>query len=644
MSDVTRRTVLTATGGSALGVIAESATPAAAAPSTPATSATASTAPAARTTTPAASSDRRPRGGPVPEPPKASEAVGYGGAVSCVDPYAAQVGIDILRHGGNATDAAIAMAATLGVTEPYSCGLGGGGFFVHHDARSGRTVTINGRESAPATYTEKTFTDAVGEPLDFDEVVNSGLSVGVPGTLATWDVAARRFGRRRLADLLRPAEEIARRGFVVDAYYRSHTADNAERFARFPETARVYLPGGAVPEVGDVMRNPDLADTYARIRWHGVRDFYRGRIARAIVDEARRPSTAAGVDVFPGQLTLADLRRYRARTEHPTRTRYRDLEVLGMGVPSSGGIAVGQILLLIEAFERRTGKRVADLPEAEYLHWFSEASALAFADRNRYVADVRGVPQRALLSRSYADERAELFDPDVAAERPVPFGAPGRGGDGGGRGRHHREPHPGRSTTHLNVTDRWGDVVSYTLTIEQTGGSGITVPGHGFLLNNELTDFEFEPLTDGVPHPNLPGPGKQPRSSMSPTIVLERGRPVLSAGTPGGSTIITSVAQILLGHLDRGLDLVDAIAAPRLSSRNGTATADLGLAESPVGAALRVKGHELSSTRWIGNASGIALERGHGRGRRWGRPRLVAAAETERGDGGAARVLTRRHR
>lgn len=626
MSDVSRRTVLTATGGSALGVIAAgTAAPAGAA-----------TARVSTTTAPATPTDRPRPGRPVPEPPKAPEAIGSHGAVSSVDPYASEVGIEILRRGGNAVDAAIAMAATLGVTEPYSCGIGGGGFLVFYDARTGRTTTINGREAAPATYTETTFTDGDGEALDFDAVVNSGMSVGVPGTLLTWQVAAERFGRRRLADLLRPAEAIARRGFVVDNYFRSHTESNAERFRRFPETARVFLPGGRVPAVGDTMRNPDLADAYALVRRRGVREFYRGSIARAIVDEVRDPTTAPGVDVYRGEMTLRDLARYAAPLQRPTTAGYRGYELKGMSTPSSGGVAVGQILTLMEAFAEKTGQPVAKLSDADYHHWFSEACALAFADRNRYVADVPDVPVDELLSLDYARERAALFDPDAAQARPVPFGEPDGDYDGApGSGITEGQPHEGRSTTHLNVVDRWGNVVSYTLTIEQTGGSGITVPGHGFLLNNELTDFEFVPLTDGVPHPNLPGPGKRPRSSMSPTIVLRHGRPVVTAGTPGGSTIITSVAQILLGYLERDLDLIDAVAAPRLSSRNGTESSDLGLADGPIGAALRAKGHQLSSTRWIGNASGIAME---------GRGRLVAAAETVRGDGGSARVLKPRRR
>ncbi|MDN5725462.1 MAG: gamma-glutamyltransferase, partial [Propionibacteriales bacterium] len=520
-----------------------------------------------------------------------------------------------------------------GVTEPYSCGIGGGGFFVFHNARTGRVSTINGRETAPASYDEKVFTDGAGNALDFDAVVTSGASVGVPGTPLTWAVAAKRFGTRQLSELLEPAEELARRGFTVDDNFRKQTADNAERLATFPASAELFLTNGQAPEVGDTFRNPDLADTYRQLRLHshGVDEFYHGRIARAIVDEARNPTTAPGVSVLKSTMTFDDIRRYTAPVQAATRSRYRGFDVYGMAVPSSGGIAVGEILNLLEAYEERTGVPIAKLSEVDWLHRFSEACATAFADRNRWVGDVPKVPVRELLDQRFARERAELFDPDRAQPRPIPFGSPdGDYEDDPRPGKGQREPYEGPSTTHLNVVDRWGNAVSYTLTIEQTGGSAITVPGYGFLLNNELTDFNFVPLTKGVPDPNLPGPQKRPRSSMSPTILQDGRRPVLVCGTPGGATIITSVAQIIVGHIERDLPLVAAIAAPRLSSRNGKESGDLGLVGSATGQGLADLGHKLTSTRWTGNASGIAIGR---------RGTLSAAAETERGFGGSARVV-----
>ena len=535
-------------------------------------------------------------------------------------------------------DAAIATAAALGVTEPYSAGIGGGGFLVAYDARTGGVTTFDGREAAPATFDEDVFTDATGAPLDFATVVSSGLSVGVPGTPALWARAARQLGTRPLAELLAPAEELAREGFVVDETFAQQTRDNEARFRTFPATARVYLPGGEVPEVGSVFRNPDMARAYRVLAEDGVRALYRGRIGRAVVDAARDPRTAPGVEVPAGQITRQDLRDYRVLEKAPTRSTYRGLEVVGMPVPSSGGIAVGETLNLLEAFDAKTGRALPDVGRVQYLHRFAEATATAFADRTRYVGDVPGVPVRELLSQDFAEERAcQVFDPRRAAARPIAPGSPD--GDYGcpatqPRAQVVRDDH---GTTHLTIVDAQGSVASYTLTIEQTGGSGITVPGWGFLLNNELTDFEFVPPTPGVPHPNLPGPGKRPRSSMSPTIVLEDGEPVLALGSPGGSTIITTVAQVITEHLDRGRSLLQAVTAPRLSSRNGTTTqAEPAILEGRLGAALEAKGHDLApitgSVQELGAVAAIALKDDG---------RLVAVAEPSRRGGGAAMVVRR---
>lgn len=531
---------------------------------------------------------------------------GGGGAVASVDPVASQVGIDILKRGGTAADAAVATAAAVATVEPYSSGIGGGGFFVHYDSRTRKVSTLDGRETAPATFTDKVFLRPDGTPMDFNTVVNSGLSVGTPGTAATWDKALKSYGRMNLNQVLKPAQEIAERGFRVDETFHQDTLDNAQRFAMFPATAKIYLPGGAPVPVGGVQRNPDLAKAYSELRRHGIESIHRGQIGKAIVKEVQNPTTAPGVTVPKGQLTRGDLAAYKVLRKQPTHSEHRGFDIYGMDTPSSGGIAVSQILNLLESFEKRTGRDVADLSEAEYLHWFSEASAMAFADRNRYVGDVRGVPTRELTSQAFADERSCLFSDTKALARPVPFGSPD--------GRYGRDctpagttllPHEGQSTTSLTVADKWGDVVTYTLTIEQYGGSGMVVPGWGFLLNNELTDFNFAPVTAGVPDPNLPGAGKRPRSSMAPSIVLKNGKPYLTAGSPGGATIITTVAQIIAGVLDRDLPVGDAVAAPRLSSRNGAEEAETEIFASAIGAELTAKGHLLRNRPVIGNGSAI---------------------------------------
>ena len=565
------------------------------------------------------------------ELPKVPVMRGGGGAVSSVDQAASQVGLDVLRRGGNAADAAVAVAAALGVVEPYTSGIGGGGFFVWYDGRSGRVSTIDGRETAPMSFTENAFREPDGTTMGFDKAVNSGLSVGVPGTPATWAKAVEKFGTERLGDLLKPAERLAREGIIVDQSFYDLTKENEERFRMFPETARVFLRDGRTPAVGTRWNNPDIARAYRELRLHGVESLYGGRLGRAVVAEARNPHTAPGVDVPAGQLTLRDLEHYRAVPRRPVHSQYRGYDVYGMPVPSSGGIAVAEILNQLEAYDRRTGQPLSEVSNAQYLHRFSEASATAFADRNRYVGDVSDVPTGELVSQDFADERACLFDPAAAQPRPIPFGSPDGSyqacGTAAGRT---GVPGDGQSTTSLSVADRWGNVVAYTLTIEQYGGSGITVPGYGFLLNNELTDFNFAPLQPGVPDPNLPGPGKRPRSSMSPTIVVEDGRPILSVGSPGGATIITTVAQVITEHLDRRRPLVDAIAAPRLSSRNGRESIEPALLSSPDGASLGAMGHMFTKQDVIGNAAAIRI---------WGSGDFEAAAETSRRGGGSAMVV-----
>ena len=575
-------------------------------------------------------------GKPPGDLPKVPLMVGFGGAVSTVDRDASQVGIDILAKGGNAADAAVATAAALGVTEPYSAGIGGGGFFVYYDAKTKKVSTIDGRETAPKSFTDQAFIDpATGLPYPFNTAVNSGLSIGTPGTPALWEKAASTFGTQKFHQLMQPAALLALKGFTVDQTFYDQTAANAARFARFPATAEVFLPGGKPPAVGSTFRNPDLARTYIQLAARGTSWLYQGKLGDAIVDEAKHPTTKPGDTVMGGQLDQADLQAYRALIKDPIASQYKGFDVYGMPVPSSGGIAVAEILNLVEAYETRTGQTLADQSSSQYLHWFSEASATAFADRNRYVGDVPNVPVSELISDGFAGERACLFDVNHAQTRPIPFGSPDGSYSGcPTAGARQGQPYEGPSTTHLVTADKWGNVASYTLTIEQTGGSGITVPGYGFLLNNELTDFNFTPLQAGVPDPNLPGPGKRPRSSMSPTIVLKDGTPYLTVGSPGGATIITSVAQTLLGFLDRDLALVDAIAAPRLSSRNGAEGAEPQILNGTDGQALSALGHNLVSAGTPNEIGAVTAIHPLGGGA------FEAAAETVRRGGGSAMVVT----
>ncbi|MFB7944471.1 gamma-glutamyltransferase [Kitasatospora phosalacinea] len=562
-------------------------------------------------------------------PGKQPVAVGWGGAVASVDADATAAGLEVLRHGGNAVDAAVATAAALGVTEPYSAGIGGGGYFVHYDARTGKVETIDGRETASRHADSSLFLED-GKPLPFDQAVTSGLSVGVPGTAATWQRALQRWGSRSLGQVLEPAERIAERGFTVDRTFQDQTAANRARFQDFPASRDLFLPGGQLPAVGSTFRNPDLAATYRELGRRGTDALYRGPIGADVVRTLQHPPVdpASGRTARPGKVDAADLAAYRVRDQAPTHVSYRGLDVYGIAPSSSGGTTVGEALNILSA---SSGADLAD--PVRYDHRFLEASRIAFADRNRWVGDPAAVqvPTRQLLDPGYGAARACLIDPDHALTSPLAPGDPYHPAACGSTGQPAAEPYEGQSTTHLTVADRWGDVVSYTLTIEQTGGSGITVPGRGFLLNNELTDFNFAPLTPGVPDPNLPGPGKRPRSSISPTVVLKDGEPYLALGSPGGATIITTVLQVLTGRVDRGLTLEQAIAAPRASQRNTAATqAEPAFLASPEAARLQALGHVFAATPEIGAATGVErLPDG-----RW-----LAAAEPVRRGGGAAGVV-----
>jgi gamma-glutamyltranspeptidase / glutathione hydrolase len=537
---------------------------------------------------------------------KEPTAIGRGGAAATVDPLATQAAIDALRRGGNAVDAAVAAAGVLGVTEPFSCGIGGGGFMVIRTPE-GEITTIDSREESPAAMHPQSFFEN-GAPLPFNEARWSGLSAGVPGTVRGWQRALRDYGTWSLRRTLRAGIETAEEGFVVDETFASQTVPAVDWFNDVPSTAALYLDEDGTPrDPGSVLRNPDLADTYRRIARRGARSFYHGRMAREIVAAVTDPPVAPDANHAwrPGLMTKRDLRSYRAIERPPTHVRYRGLDVYGMGPPSSGGSTVGEALNILEGFDLSRRDRAAAL------HLFLEASRFAFADRNAYVADPEffDVPLEGLLSDEFAAARRALIDPRRAATSPV---APGD---------------PRRETTHLVVSDRKGTVVSYTFTIESTGGNGIVVPGRGFLLNNELTDFNYE-MPD---HPNRPDGGKRPRSSMSPTIVLDRGRPFLALGSPGGSMIITTVLQLLLERVDLGATLPEAIARPRASQRNtATTIAEPAFRDSPEGRELDdVYGHEFGTQAEIGAATGLEFLAGK---------RVLAAAEPVRRGGGSAMV------
>jgi gamma-glutamyltranspeptidase / glutathione hydrolase len=563
----------------------------------------------------------------TPPPAKEPTATGKDGGAATVDALGTQAAIDTLRQGGNAVDAAVAAAGVLGVVEPFSCGIGGGGFMVIR-TRHGKVTTIDSRELSPSSMRPDSFMEN-GAALAFDEARYSGLSAGVPGTVAGWDRALDRYGTKDLDDVLKPGIRVAEDGFVVDQTFVSQTQPNIPWFDDIPSTAAIYLdPDGTARDLGSVLRNPDMARTYRLISRRGADGFYEGPVAEAMAKAAQQPPVRPGADHAwrTGLMTEDDVDDYYAPEREPARIRYRGLDVWGMGPPSSGGSTVGEALNILE------GYRLSAADRTRALHLLLEASRFSFADRNAYLADPAffDVPLDGLLSDSFAAERRALIDERAAATSPVQPGDPYDNQDdrGRNRGASATVSHPHQSTTHLVVSDRKGTVVSYTFTIESTGGNGIVVPGWGFLLNNELTDFNF----DSTMHPNRADGRKRPRSSMSPTIVTRHSKPYLAVGSPGGSTIIGTVAQVLFDRIDMGRTLPEAIAAPRAVQRNGaTTTAEQAFIDSPEGKTLASQyKHVFAPTGEIGAVTGLDFLRGN---------RVLAAAEPVRRGGGSAAVV-----
>ncbi|WP_371867583.1 gamma-glutamyltransferase [Duganella guangzhouensis] len=514
---------------------------------------------------------------------------------------ASQAAIAILNQGGNAIDAAVAAAATLGVTDPFSCGIGGGGFMVIYLAKDKRVITIDHRETAPASFTPTVFLKD-GKERDFETVVASGMSVGVPGTVRGWHEALDRYGSMSFKQVLAPAIDVASKGFKVNDNFSHLVQENEAKFSLFPATAALYLRNGKALPAGSTLRNPDLAKAYKELAAGGVKAFYNGKLARAIVDAVNAPATPPGVRVDAGNMTLADLANYEARLRQPVHSTYRGYDLYGMPLPSSGGVAVAEALNILEGYDLKA------MPRAQAEHLYLEASRLAFADRNAYLADPEFIdaPVAGLLNKDYAARRRELINPAQAslhapAGDPYPFqndvSVPLRPNAS-------KLIAEGAHTTHLTVSDKDGNIVSYTYTIESWGGSGIVVPGYGFLLNNEMTDFDFS-----GPAPNVPEAGKRPRSSMSPTLAFKNGKPAFSIGSPGGATIITTVLQTIFNYVDLGMSMPDAVNAPRLSERNGQATdVEPGFSGSAQAQALEKSGQHWSQTaEEIGAANALVF-------------------------------------
>ncbi|PTW50677.1 gamma-glutamyltransferase [Rhodovulum kholense] len=501
--------------------------------------------------------------------------------VAAANPLAVEAGARILAKGGSAADAMVAVQTVLGLVEPQSSGLGGGAFLVWYDAETGELTTLDGRETAPLDVTPRLFQTAEGEPLEFYDAVVGGRSVGTPGTPMLLEEAHRRWGRIAWADLFEDAIGLAERGFAVSPRLAGLVAEDEERLRRHPATEAYFFPEGAPIAAGTTLLNPAYADTLRQIARDGSRAFYTGAIAEDIVTAVR------GAKGNPGVLSSIDLALYRVKERTPVCTPYRGHEVCGMGPPSSGGLTVGQILGLLEPYD------LAALgPEsAESWRLIGDASRLAFADRGRYMADSDfvPVPAKGLLDPAYLAERAKL----IAGDDALPEVAPGdpEWDHAGLRADDRSIEFP--STSHISIVDADGNALSMTTTIENGFGSRLFV--RGFLLNNELTDFSFETHEAGRPIANRVEPGKRPRSSMAPTIVLTDGKPSLVIGSPGGSRIIGYVAQAIVAHLDWGMDVQQAVAMPHLVNRFGAYDLEAGTSAESLADPLAALGFEVGA-------------------------------------------------
>ena len=524
--------------------------------------------------------------------------------VAAAHPLAVDAGYSMLRQGGSAVDAAIAVQLVLGLVEPQSSGLGGGAFMLVHDAKRNRLVAYDGRETAPAAAKPDRFLDGEGKPLQFREAVVGGRSVGVPGTVALLAEAHRRHGRLPWVELFLPAIALAESGFPVSP--RLHALIAAERHLDQARARDYFFDALGNPRpAGTLVRNPAYAATLRKIALGGAKAFYEGDIARDIV------ATVTSHPTHPGDMTLADLAGYTVKVREPVCGAYRVYRVCGMPLPSSGGLTVLQILGILEPYDVGAMRPVS----LWSVHFLSEAGRLAYADRSVYMADPDFyTPPAGLLDRAYLALRSQLIRPDASMGRASPGMPPDPAARKVAWGADAAPEFP--STSHLSIVDVEGNAVAMTTTIEDGFGSRLMTEG-GFLLNNELTDFSFVPTDGGRPVANRVEPGKRPRSSMAPTIVYDRsGRIHMVVGSPGGSAIINFVAKTLIAALDWELDPQAAIALPNFGSRNGPTELEAGTSAALLAPKLEALGHRTSvveqpsgvhaimrtRTGWIGGA------------------------------------------
>lgn len=516
--------------------------------------------------------------------------------VATANPIATKVGYDTLKAGGSAIDALVAVQMTLGLVEPQSSGLGGGGFVVYYDATKKQLTTFDGRETAPMKATPELFQDKHGEPLKFYDAVVGGRSVGTPGTVKLMAELHKRYGRTPWADLLKPAEKMALDGFIVSPRLANSVANSQEQLSRYPETKAYFFNLDNTPiKAGQRLHNLSYAKTLTDLGIYGPDLFYKGKLGQDIV---RRVNSIAD---NPGVLSEEDLASYQVKERQPVCLPYKQYNICGMGPPSSGALTVGQIMGITQQFD--LAKMGPESPEAWQI--IGDASRLAFADRGRYMADTDYVPMpQGLLDKSYLKARAKLITPGKALAT-VAAGEP-------------EWRHPIKqaddiaiefpSTSHIVIIDKDGNAVSMTTTIEN--GFGSKVMTNGFLLNNELTDFSFKSYENGYPIANRLEPGKRPRSSMSPTIVMKNGKPYLLVGSPGGSSIIGYVVKTLIANLEWGMDIQQAISLPNAINRFGTFELEEGTKAEALKGPLENMGYEVSVKDLNSGAQGIEIKSG----------------------------------
>jgi gamma-glutamyltranspeptidase / glutathione hydrolase len=514
--------------------------------------------------------------------------------VAAANPLAAAAGREMLRHGGSAVDAAIATQMVLNLVEPESSGIGGGALMVLYSAKDHRVVTFDGRETAPAAAKGDRFIGPDGKPMNYFSALIGGRSVGVPGVLRMLERVQRRYGKLPWASLFQPAITLARDGFPISEKLHGELA----RDKLFPPdgAARAYFyePDGTAKPAGTILKNPEFAATLTAIAKQGADAFYKGPIADDIV------AAADHAWVNPSDMTRADMSGYQAKERPPICGFYRQYKLCGMGPPSSGGVAVLELLGLLQPFDL---KHQVNTPEAWNL--FAQASRLAYADRDRYVGDPDfvHVPVAGMIDRTYLATRAKLIDPQhFAAGRVEPGEPPGLHADNWGRDQTPEFP----STSNMAIIDPAGNALAMTTTIEFAFGAHLMV--RGFLLNNELTDFSYVPENDGKPVANRVEGGKRPRSSMSPTLVFDKkGKLVMSIGSAGGAAIITDVAKTLVATLDWNFSMQQAMDLPNVSNRNGATDVEAAHGADALAAALTAAGHEVRRSGRNSGLSGVRV-------------------------------------